>query len=94
MNKVCPVKIAGRELRLVTEEEESYVLELADRLNSDITEAVMGNSDATRFDGAILCALTAMDEAVKAQAQVRKMREDNNRLLQQIEKLRRYNGRR
>lgn len=94
MNKVCPVKIAGRELRLVTEEDEGYVEELAARLNNGINEAVVGNSGATKFDGAILCALDALDAAIKAQSMVRKLREDNARLLEQLNKAQKHNGRR
>ncbi len=94
MDKVCPVKIAGRELRLVTDEEESYVEELVARLNNGINEAVLGNSGATKFDGAIICALDALDAAVKAQAMVRKLREDNSRLLEQLNKAQKFNGRR
>lgn len=94
MNKVCPVKIAGRELRLVTEEDESYVLELAERLNTAINNATLDNGGATKFDGAILCALDAMDAAIKAQSMARKLREDNARLLEQLDQARKYNGRR
>ena len=94
MNKVCPVKIAGRELRLVTEEDEGYVTELAERLNNAINNATLDNSGATKFDGALLCALDAMDAAIKAQSMNRKLREDNARLLSELEKARKHNGRR
>ena len=94
MNKVYPVKIAGRELRLVTEEDEGYVRELAERLNNAISEAIIGNSGADKLDGAILCALDALDAAIKAQSMTRKLREDNARLLEQLNKAQRYNGRR
>jgi len=94
MNKVCPVKIAGRELRLVTEEDESYVLELAQRLNNAINEAVTANNGAAKFDAALLCALDAMDAAIKASSRARKLSEDNARLLEQLNRAQKYNGRR
>lgn len=93
MNEVCTVNIAGRELRLIQVEDEESLRELAARLDAEISETVMSNGNATKFDGALLCALNAMDEAAKAQSMVRKLREDNARLLDQLSKLR-NNGRR
>ena len=94
MNKVCPVKIAGRELRLVTEEDESYVLELAERLDKAINEACSSNYGASKFDAALLCALDALDAAIKASSRARKLSEDNARLLEQLARYQKHNGRR
>ena len=94
MNNVYAVKIAGRELRLVTDEDENYVLELAERLDKAINEAIVNNCGAGKFDGALLCALDAMDAAIKASSKARKLSEDNARLLEQLSRARGNNGRR
>ena len=94
MDNVYSVKIAGRELRIVTDEEKEYVEGLAGRLSALVTETVMETGGATRYDAALLCALSAMDEAEKAQGMLRKLREDNARLIEQLNRARNNNGRR
>ena len=94
MNNVYAVNIAGKELRIVTDEEESYVTELAQRLDRAISDAIINNCGAGKFDGALLCALEAMDAAIKASSKARMLAEDNARLLEQLNRARGNNGRR
>ena len=87
MKQVYRVKVAGTPLNIVTEEEESYLLSLTDKLSRTITDIVMHNKSASKLDAALLCALDGMDNEIKMQKMIERLREDNTRLLSQLETL-------
>ena len=93
MKQTYQVKIAGLPLRVVTEEEEAYVNALAEALSGRINEIVMHNHSASKLDAALLCALDGMDREAKLRAQVKQLRGDNTRLLEQLDRMRKQGGR-
>ena len=94
MNNLCVVKLAGRELRLLTDEDTAYVKELAEELNTAIRDAgdTFGATDT--LERILLCALDAADRAKKAEGTAEKLRADNTRLLEQLNRLQNRHGRR
>lgn len=87
MKQVYRVTIAGLPLSIVTEEEESYLLSLVDKLSRTVTDIVMRNRSASKTDAALLCALDGMDARVKLQEKVDALDSENERLRAENERL-------
>lgn len=86
MKQVYEVRIAGLPLRIVTEEEQSYLASLSATLSNKISDIVMNNKSASKLDAALLCALDSMDREVKLRGLVKQLQADNTRLLSRLEK--------
>lgn len=87
MKQVYRVTIAGLPLNIVTEEEESYLLSLTDKLSRTVNDIVMHNRSASKTDAALLCALDGMDAKMKLQEKIDTLDSENERLRAENEKL-------
>lgn len=91
MNRVT-VTIAGRAYTILAEESKEYMDQVAELVNSKITEA-HANADLTVEQASVLAAINVADECLKARNQVDSMREqlqtyieENRHLRSQITK--------
>lgn len=69
--KKITVEIVGDTMTLITDESDDFVREVASRLNKRMTDLTRNNFRITKYDAAVLCALDAMGEKVKAEKRVR-----------------------
>lgn len=86
MKEKYTVKIAGTELRLITEESEEYLAELAESLDKKINDLVLTNKRCSRLDAAIICALETMDEKAKIEEKINNLTLDYEIQIEDLKK--------
>ena len=69
--KKVQVEIAGNPLSIVTDEPAEFVQLLADQLNTRLTSLTKNNFRISTLDAALLCAMEAMGDKLKAEKRVR-----------------------
>lgn len=87
MKQVYRVSVAGLPLNIVTEEDESYLLSLTDKLSRTVTDIVMHNRSASKTDAALLCALDGLDAKTKMKESIDALESENARLRAENERL-------
>ena len=68
--KKITVEIIGDSLTLITDESDDFVRDIALRLNRRMTELTRNNFRISKYDAALLCALDAMGEKLKADKRI------------------------
>ena len=87
VKKKITVEIVGDSLTLLTDESDDFVREVAMRLNKRMTDLTRNNFRITKYDAAVLCALDAMGEKIKADKRVRTVESQLSVAQQEIRKL-------
>ena len=70
MKEKYTVKIAGTELRIITDESAERLNELVETLDKKINDMVIANKRCSRLDAAILCALEYLDDKKKIESKM------------------------
>lgn len=91
MKEKYSVEIAGLRLTLVTEEDESYIRALADKLDRQLGAVIMANTRSTKVEAAIFCALDCMDARQKAENDLEVMRRQMEAYTKDIDDLKAEN---
>jgi len=80
------VKIAGAELKILSDESEDYLNSLVRILDRRIGDMVMTNKRCTRLEAAVLCALDYLDDKIKAAAEIESLKQQIEELRGKLEK--------
>ena len=91
MKQKCIVEVSGIQLTLVTEEEESYVKELAKMVDERIHKIIMSNKRCNKTEATIFCAIDYLDEKNKIELDMDKLRNQINGYKRDIEDLKNEN---
>ncbi|MDR1735400.1 MAG: cell division protein ZapA [Oscillospiraceae bacterium] len=86
MKKKITVTVAGREYTLVSDEDESDVLRVAEQVNAGITE-IMAQSSLSLTNAAVLTALNTTDKYQKAVDSAEHLRTQLREYLEEAQKL-------
>ena len=86
--KKFTVEIVGDTMTLITDESDDFVREVASRLNKRMMDLTRNNFRITKYDAAVLCALDAMSEKIKAEKRVRTVESQLSVAQLEIKKLR------
>lgn len=87
VKKKITVEIVGDSLTLITDESDDFVREVAMRLNKRMLDLTRNNFRTSKYDAAVLCALDAMSEKVKAEKRVRTVESQLSVAQQEIRRL-------
>ncbi|MBQ8512074.1 MAG: cell division protein ZapA [Clostridia bacterium] len=87
VKKKITVEIVGDSMTLITDESDDFVREVAMRLNKRMLDLTRNNFRTSKYDAALLCALDAMSEKVKAEKRVRTVESQLSVAQQEIRRL-------
>lgn len=85
MKQKYPIKVAGADLTILTDEPEEYVYGLAKLLDRRINDMVVNNKKCSRLDAAVLCALEYLDVKIKSDDIIEGMKKEIEELKSRIE---------
>lgn len=80
MKEKYTVKISGTELRIVTDESEEYLKSVAETIDKRMTDMIVSNKRCSRLDAALICAVDYLDGKLKAEEEIRRLKEENKTL--------------
>lgn len=87
VKKKITVEIVGDSMTLITDESDDFVREVAMRLNKRMLDLTRNNFRVSKYDAAVLCALDAMGEKIKADKRVRTVESQLSVAQQEIRRL-------
>ena len=80
MNEKYTVRISGAELHIVTDESEEYLKSIAETIDKRMTDMIVSNKRCSRLDAALICAVDYLDGKLKAEEEIRRLKEENKTL--------------
>jgi len=75
------LKVAGCELKLVSDDNEEYLIKLAREIDRFVTGMVVANTRINKIDAALYCALEYLDKYNRQQDELNAQRERIERIL-------------
>lgn len=91
MKEKYTVEVAGLQISIVTDEDETYIRTIADKLDEQMRSVIMSKGRCTKTEAAIFCALDCMDERSKTEREMEIIRRQLAAYMKDIDDLKAEN---